>query len=671
MTQPICKYRTFFKNNRFVVGLWVALFASLQLACVEQGYDAGEAASHVPMRMTFLHTSDIHSRLLPYEIEPNSTERSLGLYSENMPIGGASRLAYLIKRERERSQRVMHVDSGDCFQGAPIFNRNAGEAELRFMSLLGPDAVVVGNHEFDNGVNAYVKQLSRWMGYANLAANYVFPDYKNPNNNQLGMYTQPFSVFNYDGLKIGVIGMANVSSLNSIGEGGNSLQLLPLEQNSALRSYVRFLRPVVDLVVVVSHLGLTEDVETITGYEHDVPKDRVQPEWKEVGPGRTAETVRVFIPGVPGVDIIFGGHLHTVLNPPKVVQDPTGRDTLVVHSGAFAKYIGRLDIVAEDDVPTTVVDAAGQSFQYQYKKRVAAYKYQVFPVDNRLREMEDPQTVELMEPYVLDLSRTYDLKRPIGYALHTIERNATGSDSVDSPLGNLVTESMRRRRRVEAEFSLTNSLGIRDNIYQGVVTLEQMFNIFPFENTITVMYMSGYDVQDLFDHTTRRSASRGCQPQGQIAGARFVQNCAQVLENQKNGGDLQSGPLYKSPAQNVMINGLPLVLTNTYKLATNDYIAKGGSGFEVLRRNTQKFDTGISLRDALIDYIQTLPTCAQYLKTSDVCSLTDNDSKNLCAELNKYADLPCIDAKQDGRIKPVYVLGSEQGQIEDDDTRME
>ena len=621
--------------------LFVVLAAS---ACLQSGDIPNTDAT--PLRLTFLHTADIHSRLLPYDITPALTDTSLGLLRENGPFGGAARLAYLIKRERSRSQRVLHLDSGDCFEGAPIYNLFQGEVEMRFMSYLQPDAVVIGNHEFDSGVTNYVNQLSKWASFPVLAANYVFPDWRDPHNNQLGKYAAPYEVFNTDGITIGVIGMANLSSLNSIGEGGNSLQIMPLEQNEILRHYVSLLRPNVDLLVVVSHLGLPEDPNLVTGYEHVVRTDLIEPNWTKLEDLSNGNS-RVFIPGVDGVDVIFGGHLHVVLNPPREVKQADGRTTLIVHSGAFAKYLGRLDVVVDNDATAP----AGTR-----RKKILSHKYQVFPVDNRLAHLEDANVVKLMQPYTLQLANRVDLTRYVGYAPQIIKRSAAGQ-SGDAALGNLVADSMRVRRRVEAEFALTNSLGIRDDIYPGPVTLEEMFNVFPFENTITVVYMSGYDVQDLFDFATERGASRACKPQAQIAGVRYIQNCAQVLANQ------QQGASFVHPAQDITINGAPLSLTQTYKVAVNNYIAAGGSGFDVLKRNTQKFDTGIDIRDGLVDYMRSFPSCANYEQANGICKLTDNASQALCADLQKYGDLPCIAAKQDGRIQLQLVLGKDQGQV--------
>lgn len=649
MTQRLWRYDLRQKRTIAVCLTWLAAF-SLSGCLIDSEVPDTDSS---PVRLTFLHTSDIHSRLIPYEFQPNATDQNLGLLPENAPFGGAARMAYLLKRERERSQRVLHLDSGDCFQGAPIYNFAQGEAELRFMSLVRPDAVVIGNHEFDSGVRNYVEQLRRWKNFANLAANYVFPDPKDPNNHQLGNFSEAYSIHNLDGIRVGVIGMANLSSLNSIGEGGNSLQLLPLEQNTVLQHYVTFLRPHVDILTIVSHLGLEEDRDLITGYEHTVRRDRLEPDWEIVedfGNGN----VRVFIPGVSGVDIIFGGHLHTVLNPPQVVEAPDGRETIMVHSGAFAKFVGRFDAVIDNDPDNK---------EPYRRKKVLSHKFQIFPVDNRLKYLEDPAVVRVMQPYEMRLNQRFDLTRVVGYAPKLIPRRGS-SDSADSPLGNLVAEAMRVRRRVEAEFALTNTLGIRDNLFPGPITLESMFNVFPFENSVSVIYMSGYDVQDLFDFITMRGASRGCQAQAQIAGARFVQNCAQVIANDRFPEN------YKRPGENVLINGVPVELNGSYKVAANDYIAAGGSGFQVLRRNTQKFNTGVSLRDALVDYMQTFPTCAEYAEKSGVCGLGDPESVRLCAELTAYANAPCVTAEQDGRIGTKLVLGEDQGAVDDDDDKI-
>lgn len=627
------------------------------------------------VRLTILHTSDIHSRLLPYDLAPLKTDRDLGLIPEAAPFGGAARLAALIKRERAKSERAIHVDSGDCFQGAPLFNVNNGEAELKFMSLLRPEAVVIGNHEFDAGAMNFARQASQFAAYPLLAANYDYsrPDLDDPTEGLLGRVSQPYTIINADGLRVAVIGMANLGSLNSIVEGGNSLGVTPLEQNEVLRGWIETLAPQVDLIGVTSHLGLTEDQDLVLGYEavyweNDIRPflERTKDRWeiiKDFGDGR----VEVHIPGVRGLDFIMGGHLHVVLNPPQVLVDRDGRKVVLSHSGAFAKYLGRLDLVVRNG-------------------EIQSHTYKAFPIDSlwclepeerenrpeftssewiedllarnktRCAEQEDAETLKLLDFYRLEMGQVFDLPMIFGYAPRNVERrNSSGGG--DSPLGNLTAQSMRKRRGVEAEFAITNTLGIRDNLYAGPVTLEGMFNIFPFENTLTVMYLSGAEVQEVMNFMAERSAGRGCQSQGQIDGASFVMDCGRANENERlridpnpevrcqttsqcvdralASGASQSeasawqchlGDCYRHPAHGIVINGEPLNPTASYKVAVNDYIAKGGSGFDVLKRNTTRFDTGISLRDALIESMRQFCTC-------DDLEKTDEETVARCAQL--------------------------------------
>src|SRR4051794_11035127 len=75
----------------------------------------------VDTRLTLLHTRDLHSRLLPFELVPDAADVALGLATAHAPFGGAARLGYVVERERRRSERTLYLDSGDSFEGAPIF----------------------------------------------------------------------------------------------------------------------------------------------------------------------------------------------------------------------------------------------------------------------------------------------------------------------------------------------------------------------------------------------------------------------------------------------------------------------------------------------------------------------------------------------------------------------
>jgi len=693
--------------RRLLLGLLCALLCSSCMPVLE-GQDIDLRGQEV--RLTMLHTSDIHSRLIPYDFAPLKTDTDLGIIPEAGPFGGATRMGAVLRRERQRAERVLHLDSGDCFQGAPIFNVFSGEAEFRFLSKLGLDAAVIGNHEFDAGLRNFVEKTRDFADFPLLAANYFWDSPNDAGNEQAALNAAPYVIRNVKGLRVGIIGMANISSLNSIVEGGNSLQVTPLEQNEAARAYVQMLRPVVDLVVVTSHLGLTEDQDLIRGYEayykyKDVKRYLERPqdkweilEWADPELENDPEAVvKVFIPGVSGLDIIMGGHLHVVLNPPQALADPSGRKVLLVHSGAFAKYVGRLDVVVKVPEDSGTLDGA----------EVVSHDYRPFPLDGlwcddamrayykdnfwgpgdfinakgvrdamrRCQEQEDRETTDLLQPYLLSMDMNLQLTTLFSYAPTDVGRRNTSTGG-DSPLGNVTADSMRQRRTVEAEMALTNSLGIRDNLYAGVVSQESMFNVFPFENTINIMNLSGVEIQEMLDFVSDRSAERGCVSQAQISGARFTMDCAQVQLNDlripcepaKNAEDCpredreghapwqclqdQDGSrCWAHSAIDIAINGQPLNPNGMYRVAVNDYIAKGGSGFNVLKRNTTRQETGISLRDSLIGYMQSACTCDDMLagrttsSTGQHCGTlvngerkVDEGTLNFCAQARAYEE---------------------------------
>jgi 5'-nucleotidase / UDP-sugar diphosphatase len=625
------------------------------------------------VRLTLLHTSDIHSRLIPYDFSPLKTDTDLGTIPEAGPFGGATRMGAILKRERSRAERLLHLDSGDCFQGAPIFNVFSGEAEFKFLSRMRLDAAVIGNHEFDAGLGNFVQKARDFANFPLMAANYAWDGPNDPGNKQALLNSTPYVIRNVQGLRVGIIGMANISSLNSLVEGGNSLQATPLEQNEVARAYVQMLRPVVDLIVVVSHLGLTEDQDLIRGYEAFYEYERARPfieraqepwkvlEWADPSQaGQPHSVVKVFIPGVSGLDVILGGHLHVVLNPPQQLTDPSGRKVVLAHSGAFAKYVGRLDLIVK--VPKA--EERGQD-----GAEVISQTYKVFPLDGlwcddamrayyhdnfwtagqfinapgvrealaRCQAQEDRETTDLMQSYLLGMDFRLQLTSIFSFAPRNLERR-NSSTGGDSPLGNITADSMRKRRAVEAEMSLTNSLGIRDNLYAGAITQESMFNVFPFENTINIMNLSGSEIQEMLDFVAERSSERGCVSQAQISGARFTMDCAQVQLNDLRYGckpalagadcpsanraghapwqcleDADGSRCYAHPAIDIAINGNAINPNGMYRVAVNDYIAKGGSGFSVLKRNTTRQETGISLRDSLIGYMQGFCTCDDLL----------------------------------------------------------
>jgi 5'-nucleotidase len=593
-------------------GPWIAAALVCATACTVTRDRPNLVGQDV--RVTILHTSDIHSRLFPYALVPNRFDQGYGLCLDCGPYGGIARIASIVKAERARAGRSLWLDSGDAFQGAPVFNVFKGEAEVRALSAAGLDAAVIGNHEFDMGSANLFRQLDNWATYRPLAANYVWEDPPDPSERSLRDVVEPFAVFDLDGVLVAVVGMGNWSSMTGIFEGGNSLGIRPVDDAVVVSSYARLLRPAVDVLVVLSHLGLDED-EGLGSHQIEADENEALP--------------------LEGVDLILGGHLHIVLNPPKLVRDADGNQAVLAHSGAFAKYVGRLDLVV--NIGANNADPATRS-------RITAFSYDNIPVTSDVPD--DARVAELLRPYEMELHRRFDLDGVFAYVATQLEAKIVRADTSggDSQLGNMVTRSMQVRPGVEAELALTNSLGIRADFEYGPLTVEQMFNVFPFENSITVMYLSGVEVQEMLDFNARKSASRGCRTQAQVSGIWHDMVCSSpdpacafgcarnihLGENCRGGNP--DGPI--DPALCV-----PLVPEALYRVAVNDYISRGGSGFEVLERNTSKIDTGISLRDSLTDFLRQRAPC------------TD------AAIVDQHGSIACLDETvepHDGRIRAVF-----------------
>ena len=173
------------------------------------------------------------------------------------------------------------------------------------------------------------------------------------------------------------------------------------------------------------------------------------------------------------------------------------------------------DDPAADDRLEAAPDGATATSTYDPADRfeVVTHAYTVFPVD--VTVPEEPVMARLLEPYGLALTQVPNLDNLVGFAPVTISR--TNDNNGDSQMGNLVTTAMWRTLGVETDFAMTNTLGIRDNIPAGPVSLDQVFNVFPFNNTITTMLLSGREVREMFDFIAQVSNDRGCNSQAQIA----------------------------------------------------------------------------------------------------------------------------------------------------------
>lgn len=252
-------------------------------------------------RVTILHSSDVHSRIEPF---PMDGGRLQGL-------GGASRRAALIAQIRSENPDVLLFDSGDFWQGTPYFNLYKGELEVRLMEQMGYDAVTLGNHEFDLGLEALALQLGK-APFAVVNSNYEFTD-----SSMAGM-CKPISIFEKGGIRTGVFGLG--IDLQGLVAGSVYRNVLYSDPVERARYYANALVHDMkcDLVVCLSHLGLR--------YRNDKVSDTV------------------LARNCTNIDIILGGHTHIFLDAPVEERNPDGKPVWISQVGMGGAVLGRIDI---------------------------------------------------------------------------------------------------------------------------------------------------------------------------------------------------------------------------------------------------------------------------------------------------------------------------------------
>jgi len=252
--------------------------------------------------ITILHTNDTHSQIDPL---PANNK----LYPGR---GGAARRATLVKRVRQENPHTLVLDAGDVFQGTPYFNFYKGEVEYRVMSLIGYDAATIGNHEFDNGVEALASAM-RFAKFPLVSANY---DVK---GTALEQYVRPYVVREVAGIRIGLFGLG-ISPVGLITP-ANFKGVTYNDPVVASRTVVGELRgrERCALVLCMSHLGYYP-----------------QPKPGEIGDSQVAAQV-------DGIDFIASGHNHKFMKEPVRVLQPSGAETLIFQVGKSGIFVGRVD----------------------------------------------------------------------------------------------------------------------------------------------------------------------------------------------------------------------------------------------------------------------------------------------------------------------------------------
>jgi 5'-nucleotidase len=631
-----------------------ALFTFALLALSGCGPN-GEARLHGPVELVLLHTADTHSETFPWRtlIGPSDSRRGLGASASVVEVGGFARLATLVRHERARSARLLHLDAGDLFQGSLTFERFAGEPEVLAFDALGVDAQALGNHELDRGGELLDERYRTLARFPLLAANYVADG-----AGDLSALIEPFVVLDAAGLRVGVIGVGNTSTVALLKERPNELGELAEDAAGAVQRALDVLRPVVDFVVVLTHLGLDADERLVRA--------------------------------TSGIDVVLGGHQHLTLDEPdwvedcggggaNVVRDGWGRERRcvprrvpIVHSGAYAKYLGRLGLEL-DDVPARLSETYDPLDHYE----IVALDFTLVPV--RADTPEDPGVAELLEPYRPASGDSLAALDVLADAPEPLERyGATGGDS---PLGNVAAEAARSA--AEADIAIIGASSLRHDLPAGAIDLETLVHVVPFEDPVVRTELTGAALASTFERAARSAAARACRTPVHVAGAvvRFRCPCAAAscvrifapktavpcvsdddcaaLEGACSARDAESGTCFAA-----------LDPDSVVRVATTEYLASGGGGVFAPVGPLERVGAADGLWAAIAEFVRGGAPCektsdcthgcpADLLRRADALGVENGglalgaDGTTLCARaVAACRYVPCLDsAQRDGRIR--------------------
>ncbi len=269
------------------------------------GFPFESFASSKPIKLTLLHTNDVHSRLEPFAMDGSKYEGQ----------GGVAARAALIAQIRSEEEHVLLLDAGDIFQGTPYFNLYKGEPEMKAMSMMRYDAVTMGNHDFDAGVDGFANQLIH-ANFPVLVANYEF------SGTALEGKTKPYTIIKKGGLKIGLFGLGiQLKGLVPDESYGKTIYIEPIQIARSISEKLKK-QEHCDFVICLSHLGYE--------YNYNKVSDLILAKETE------------------HIDLIIGGHTHTFLDEPKVIRNKKGKEVLINQVGWAGLRLGRLDFIFDD-----------------------------------------------------------------------------------------------------------------------------------------------------------------------------------------------------------------------------------------------------------------------------------------------------------------------------------
>ena len=376
---------------------------------------------------TILHSNDMHGDFLA---EVQGAEGNL--------IGGLALLSGYVNQVRKEEENVLYVISGDMVQGSLIDSEFKGISTIEIMNYIAPDVVTLGNHEIDYGL-PHLLFLEKMANFPIVNANMYIAKYSK-------RLMQPYLILNVAGFDIMFIGILTEAVLQSLKMDRLVGTFISLEEASREVGKIcnAYKDEDIDLTVLLTHIGFESDKELAA---------LLNPEW--------------------GVDMIIGGHSHTILEQPASVND-----ILIAQAGTGTDQIGRFDIVVDDDT-NSIVD----------------WKWQLLPVDGSLAE-PDGDLQKFIDSLKEEVDRKYStiMGRLAQKLTHPRREEETS-------LGNLFADIFAERAQVDVAF--VGSGSIRGTELGPLVTLGDYTAIFPFDDALHRFTITGAQLKQIFKHILR------------------------------------------------------------------------------------------------------------------------------------------------------------------------
>jgi 5'-nucleotidase len=481
-------------------------------------------------RLRLIHLNDAHARHEPVAASGAACDPARGPC-----FGGSARIAAAIaaaRAEAEASGRAhLTLDAGDQFMGSLFHTRHRGAAEVAVQNAYGCEAMAPGNHEFNHGPET----LARFAAAARfplLSANIEARE-----EPALAGRLRPFEAFALGGARVVVIGLTTPDT-PAVSSPGPRLRFTdPAEAAERAIFEARAAGPAT--VVLLSHLGLAADL-------------------------RLAQAVR-------GVDVIVGGHSHTLLadlpgaaGPAPTVVDGPDRQVRIVQAGALGRYLGRLDL-----------DLAADG-------RVAAHAGSVREMTADLPE--DARVAAIVAEFAATLAEVRS--RVVGRLPAELPLDCRGRECA---LGNLVADAMLAAAP-GAEVALQNAGGLRAPLRAGEVTYGDVLAVLPFGNALATLSLRGADLRAALENGLSQPMA-GRFPQ--VAGLRFAWDASAPAGQRLGPVEVRRDGRWEA-----------LEPERVYRVVTNDFLRRGGDGYAMLRDAAlAAYDSGPLLEEVVAGFL--------------------------------------------------------------------